>query len=77
MAVNKYWEKEKPVVKQFGVNEFRFYPVARKLQVFPILANTPNGVGRGATIDLESMQPNDLQGFGELIALVTGEQAVV
>jgi hypothetical protein len=50
-----YWEMETPVVQQFGKTQFRYFKNAGKLQVFPVVETAPNGVGKGATIDLAAM----------------------
>lgn len=57
----RYWENEKPSVFNFGRNQFRHYPKAGKLQVYPKVENSPHGVGRGATIDLREMTVEELE----------------
>lgn len=50
-----YWELETAEVVTFGKTQFRYFKNAGKLQVFPVVETAPNGVGRGATIDLAAM----------------------
>lgn len=56
----KYWELEIPVILSTNKNEIRIYQQYGKIQVFPKIASTPNGVGKGATIDLEKMTKEEL-----------------
>lgn len=58
-----YWNSEKPVTFRTEKNEFRVYEEACKIQVFPIVPNAPRGIGRGATIDLEEMDLEELESF--------------
>jgi hypothetical protein len=75
MAVNKYWEKETPVIKDFGGTQLRLYRNAKKLQIFPLLPNTKYGVGKGVTVDFEEMTPEEVLLFGSFITAVTEGKA--
>lgn len=55
----KYWEKESPEVGTFGRTVLKVFPNAGKIQVYPRVHGSPNGVGRGATIDLEHMSKEE------------------
>lgn len=65
----KYWEEETPEVFEFGKNQFKYYAKAGKLQVYPIVASSPNGIGRGAVIDLSSMSVDEV---AQLKTVITG-----
>jgi hypothetical protein len=64
----KYWETEQPRVLSTEKNEIRFYPENGKIQVFPKVSNAPRGVGKGATIDLDSMTVDELRQLGAAVA---------
>ncbi|HZW82056.1 MAG TPA: hypothetical protein VFF14_01365 [Candidatus Deferrimicrobium sp.] len=65
--MNKYWEKEVAVTKNFGKNQIRVYAVNGKVQVYPLAPNLKYGVGSGATIDIESMSYDEAE---EMLALI-------
>ena len=75
MSGNKYWENEAPEIFEFGKNQFRYYQEAGKLQVYPIIPGTANGVGRGATIDLQAMSPDEVLQFKQVLDNILGEMA--
>lgn len=58
--MGKYYELEKPIVIKSIKNVVRIYMNHGKVQVFPRVDKSKNGVGRGATIDLETMDLKDL-----------------
>lgn len=64
-----YWNEEVPEVIRTEKNEFRIYPTACKIQVFPVVPNAPRGIGKGAVIDLEVMSEGDLNKFEDLITV--------
>lgn len=66
--MSKYWETEKPVVLSTEKNEVRVFLDAGKVQVFPKVANTARGIGKGATIDLEAMDVDEMKQLQELIS---------
>lgn len=62
MEKNKrYWEHETPYIMNLGKNQLRYFPEAGKIQVYPIVPNSPHGVGRGSTIDLREMALEELE----------------
>lgn len=56
----KYWEREQAKVISLGRNVFKLYVENGKIQVYPKVETAKNGVGRGATIDLEHMNEKEL-----------------
>lgn len=58
---NKYWEVEKPEVFQSDKNEVRIFKDHGKIQIYPRIERSASGLGRGATIDLESMTEEELE----------------
>ena len=71
----KYWETETPETFEFGKNQFRYYKEAGKLQVYPLAPNTTHGVGRGATIDLQAMSPDEVLQFKLVLDNICEEMA--
>jgi len=63
-----YWDFEKPTVFKSDKNEVRIYVEHGKFQVFPLLA--VDKVGRGGTIDLLSMDFEELDAFESLLMKV-------
>lgn len=57
---DKYWETETPKVMVTEKNEVRFFGEAGKVQVYPRISSG-RGIGRGATIDLESFTEAELE----------------
>ena len=66
-ANEKYWEVETP--KEFWGEKSvaKIYSENGKVQVFPVVKNTKHGIGRGATLDLESMDIDTLKALREEI----------
>ena len=58
--VKKYWEREQAKIVTLGKNVFKLYAENGKLQVYPRVESAKNGVGRGATIDLEQMSETEM-----------------
>lgn len=58
---NKYWETEEPVVLESEKNQIRVFTEAGKVQIYPKVASAARGIGRGATIDLAAMSPEELE----------------
>lgn len=63
----KYWELEKPVELSTEKNVIRVFMENGKAQIFPKVAGTAHGVGKGATVDLEMMTIEELEQFRLLI----------
>jgi len=63
----RYWEVETPVVFRSEKNEIRIFNEHGKIQVYPRVEGAAHGVGRGATIDLESMSIEELRELRDLI----------
>jgi hypothetical protein len=69
MAVGKkYWEVETPVEITTEKNVIKVYVENGKVQVFPRVASSKYGIGKGATVDLETMTEQELTQFQELIS---------
>jgi hypothetical protein len=64
----KYWVVEQPREIITEKNVIKCFPDNGKLQVFPRISSAPNGVGKGATIDLEAMSVEQLQQLGACVA---------
>lgn len=64
----KYWEVEEPKVSVLGINQFRYYEQAGKLQVFRVKEGAPRGVTKGCTIELDNMSDEELK---ELAVVIT------
>ena len=60
MSNVKYWEVEKPVEIKGEKSMARIYVENGKVQVFPVVPNTKHGIGKGATLDLQSMTTEQL-----------------
>lgn len=56
MANAKYWEVETPVEIKGEKSVVKIYKEAGKIQVFPVVQSAKYGIGKGATMDLESME---------------------
>jgi hypothetical protein len=67
MAVNKYWENETPIEVKGEKSVAKIYLEAGKIQAFPVVANSKYGIGKGATIDLETMSVEQLLDLREAI----------
>jgi hypothetical protein len=63
----KYWETETPKVLILGKTVLKIFTTNGKVQVFPKVESAPNGVGRGSTIDLESMNKTDMDNLVKAI----------
>ena len=63
----KYWEIETPVEIRGEKSMARIYVESGKIQVFPVVPNTKHGIGRGATLDLETMTVAQLVELKETI----------
>lgn len=61
MANVKYWEVETPIEIKGEKSVARVYLENGKVQVFPVVANSKHGIGRGATLDLQSMTVDQLK----------------
>ena len=57
---NKYWEVEAPIEIKGEKSLARIYVESGKVQVFPVVPNTKHGIGRGATLDLQTMSVDQL-----------------
>jgi hypothetical protein len=66
----KYWENEKPKEFKLGINVFKHYEEAGKLQVFRHREGTRFGVTKGCTIDLGEMSDDELIELAEIISEV-------
>lgn len=60
MSNVKYWEVETPIEIRGEKSLARIYVENGKVQVFPVVPNTKHGIGRGATLDLQSMSVDQL-----------------
>lgn len=70
----KYWENEDPLECNLGINRFKNYVEAGKLQIYRIMANTRSGLSTGATIALDEMDEKELKSLVKVIqAAVTAE----
>ena len=58
--MGKYYELEEPIVIKSIKNVIKIYMDHGKVQVFPRVDKSKYGIGRGATIDLENMELEDL-----------------
>lgn len=63
----KYWEVEVPQELTTEKNVVKVYPENGKIQVFPRVTNTAYGIGKGATVDLETMSEEEVKQFVELV----------
>lgn len=63
----RYWEVEEPKVVVLGKNVLKLFTEHGKIQVYPKVDSAPNGVGRGATIDLEKMNEKERQQLVKII----------
>lgn len=63
----KYWELEKPVELSTEKNVIRVFMENGKVQIFPKVAGTAHGIGKGASADLEMMTIEELEQFRLLI----------
>lgn len=73
MTKKRYWEREKPKIVVLGKNVFKLFLENGKIQVYPKVDSAPNGVGRGATIDLERMKEDELNHFISIIGYAITE----
>lgn len=64
--MGRYYELEEPTVIKSNKNVVKIYMKYGKVQVFPRVENTKYGIGKGATVDLESMDLKDLLHLREL-----------
>lgn len=58
--MGKYYEMEAPIVIKSIKNVLKIYLNHGKFQVFPRVDNTKHGIGKGATIDFEVLDLEDL-----------------
>lgn len=56
-----YWELEKPVEIRGEKSVARVYVEHGRIQAFPVVNGTKYGIGRGATIDLTTMDVEQLK----------------
>lgn len=56
----KYYELETPEILTSEKNVIKIYKDHGKLQVFPRVSNTKHGIGRGSTLDLNSLDVTSL-----------------
>lgn len=63
----KYWEVETPVEITSEKNVVKVYEENGKIQVFPRVKSAKFGIGKGATLDLETMELSELQSIQELL----------
>lgn len=70
----KYWEVETPTIFESEKNVVKVYKENGKIQVFPKVPGTAHGVGKGATIDLETMSVEQLMELRELVVNAILEQ---
>lgn len=70
----KYWEVETP--KEFWGEKSvaKVYEENGKVQVFPVVKNTKHGIGRGATLDLETMDIDTLKELQKAIGTAIENQ---
>lgn len=73
----KYWEVESPVILETEKNVVKVYSENGKVQVFPRVKGTAHGVGKGATIDLETMEVHELLELKELIGKAIDSQLTI
>lgn len=69
----KYWEREQAKVISLGKNVFKLFTENGKIQVYPKVNTAPNGVGRGSTIDLETMNANEQKQLIEVLQYAVTE----
>jgi hypothetical protein len=74
MANVKYWEVEAPKVIEGEKSVAKIYTDNGKIQVFPKVPNTKHGIGRGATLDLETMDVEALKELQKQIDLAIQAQ---
>ena len=63
----KYYEVETPIIRKSEKNVIKLFPMHGKIQVFPRVDGTKHGIGRGATLDFQLFQPNELKEIRDLI----------
>ena len=63
----KYWEIETPEIIQSEKNVVKVFVDCGKVQVFPRVAGTAHGIGKGATADLELMDAEQLEELRNLM----------
>lgn len=73
----KYWETETPVEIKGSKSVAKVYPENGKIQVFPVVANSRFGIGRGATLDLTSFSVEDLKALQAEIGKAIDKQLAV
>jgi hypothetical protein len=69
----KYWEREQAKVISLGKNVFKLFTENGKIQVYPKVPTATNGIGRGSTIDLETMSDTERKQFLEVIQYAVTE----
>jgi hypothetical protein len=74
MSNVKYWEVETPVVIEGEKSVAKIYTENGKVQVFPKVAGTRHGIGRGATLCLETMDIVTLKRLHAEITKAINEQ---
>lgn len=72
--MSKYYELEEPIVIKSIKNVVKIYSKYGKVQVFPRVDKSKHGIGRGATIDLEAMNLEDLEYLRNSINTVINSQ---
>lgn len=65
--MKKYYEVETPIVRKTEKNVIKLYPIHGKLQVFPRVKESKYGIGRGATLDFQMFELNELKEVKNLL----------
>lgn len=74
MEMSKYFELEQPHIIRSMKNVVRIFMDHGKIQVFPRVDNSKYGIGRGATIDLDTMDLQDLVKLQEILNSAVNSQ---
>lgn len=64
--MKRYWELETPIEVKGEKSMARVYLEHGKIQVFPVVPNTKHGIGRGATLDLQTITVEQLKELRDL-----------
>lgn len=56
----KFWELEEPIIKKSEKNVVKIFRKQGRIQVFPRVDSSRYGIGRGATLNLETFHLADL-----------------
>jgi hypothetical protein len=63
----KYWTLETPEIITTDKNEVRIYAQHGKVQVYPIVQSAAQGIGKGATLNLDTFTTEELKSFSSLL----------